>query len=131
MRLINDEDFVPIARGPVANIVPDFAHFVNPAVRGGIDLDDVNGIPFGNLDAARAYAAWSACGSFDAVQAARQNARNACLAGSALARKDVAMGQPITLDGVRKCLLNVLLPDEVVEGLRTILPRNHLVHRIS
>ena len=57
MRLIEDVDFVLVARGTVAGGVAQFADLVDAAVGGGIDLDDIDGVAGADLGAALAHIA--------------------------------------------------------------------------
>src|SRR5438046_2032597 len=98
MRLINDEDFVSVARGPVTNIVPDLAHLVDAPVRGGINLDYVDGIALGDLEATRTHAARRYRRAIDTVQTSCQNPRNRCLASPPLAGKNVPVRKPVALN---------------------------------
>ena len=41
------------------------------------------------------------------------------------------MCDPLILDRVRERFLNVLLPDQLAKRLRTVLPRNNLIHEIA
>ena len=39
---VDDEDLVAVARGLVADVFAQFAHFVDAAIGGGVDFDDVH-----------------------------------------------------------------------------------------
>ena len=130
VRFIDDEDFVPIARRAVANIVPDLAHLINAAIRSSVDLDDVTELPGGDLDAAGAHAAGCRGRAIDAVQTTRQNPRNGRLAGSPLAGKNIAVRDPVALDRILERFLDVLLADKFGECLRTVLPGDDLIHGV-
>ena len=87
--------------------------------------------PDGDLPATGAYAAGRGRGSLDAVQAARQDARDGGFAGAALARKDVAVGDALLRDGVLQGGLDVLLVDHVLERLGAVFSCNDLVHAVG
>ena len=57
VRFVDDEDFVAVARGAVAHVLAQLAHFIDAAIGGRVDLDHVHARSGGDLDAARAYAA--------------------------------------------------------------------------
>ena len=40
---VDDEDLVAVARRLVADVFAQFAHFVDAAIGGGVDFDDVHG----------------------------------------------------------------------------------------
>ena len=54
---VDDEDLVAVARRAVADVFPQFAHFIDAAIRGRIDLDDVGSVAGGDLNAAGTNAA--------------------------------------------------------------------------
>jgi hypothetical protein len=58
VRLVENVDLVPVARGGVAGRVAQFANLVDAAVGGRVDLDHVDGVALANLDAGVADAAW-------------------------------------------------------------------------
>ena len=87
--------------------------------------------PDGDLAATGAHAAGRGRGSLDAVQAARQDARDGGFAGAALARKDVAVGDALLRDGVLERGLDVLLVDHVLERLRAVFAGDDLVHGVG
>ena len=64
----------------------------------------------------------------NAIQASRQDSSDSGFSGAALAGKDVAVRQPVALDCIGECLLNVLLSDELGKILGTILSGDDLVH---
>ena len=91
VRFVDDEDLVAVARRPVADVLAQLAHFVDAAIGGRVDFDDVRRVAGGDFQAAGAHAAGLGGGSLDAVQAARENARDGGLAGAALSGEDVAV----------------------------------------
>ena len=126
--LIDDEDLVAIARRLVADVVAQLAHLIDAAIRGSVDFNHVDRIAGGDLEAAGADAARLDGGPLNAIQAARQNAGDGRLAGTALAGKDVAVGQPRAGDGVLKSGLDVFLTNQLAKRLRTIFPGDDLIH---
>src|SRR5438067_2122228 len=109
MRLVDDEYLVAVARGPVPDIFPQLAHFIDAAIGRRVDLDNVRGAARGDLHAARTDPARPIRRPIDAVQAARQNAGDGCLPGPALAGENVAVRDPVLRDGVLERRLDVLL----------------------
>jgi len=128
VRFVDDENLVAVARRLVAHVFTQLAHFIDAAVGGGVDFDDVRGAAGGDFQAACAHPARRGRGALDAVQAARQDARNGGLAGAALSRKDVAVGNAFLGDGVFERGLDVLLVDHVLERLRPVFSGDYLVH---
>src|SRR6185437_2702879 len=95
------------------------------------NFDHVHRVACCNFEATGADAARIGRRALHAIEAAGENACDRCLAGAALAGEDVAMRQAASLNGVRQGFLNVLLPDEFAEILRTILSRDYLIHAVG
>ena len=128
MRFVDDEDLVAVARRAVADVLAQLAHFVDAAIGGRVDLDHVHGAAGGDLEATGALAAGRGGGPFDAVQAARQDARDGGLAGAALAGEDVAVRDAVLRDGVFERGLDVFLVDQLGKRLRPVFSGDDLVH---
>ena len=128
MRFVDDEDFIAIARRPVAHVFAQLAHFIDAAIRCRIDLDDIGRIAARDFQATGAHPAGRRRRTIDAIQAASQNAGDRGFTGPALARKDVAMRDALLRDGVFKRSANVLLADQLRKRLRPVFPGDDLVH---
>src|ERR1019366_5414925 len=128
---VDAEDLVAVARRLVADIFAQFAHFIDTAIAGGIDFDYVHGAAGGDFLTTGALAAGRRSGSLDAVQAARQNARDGGLPGAALTRKNVAVRDPVLCDGILQRVLDVFLIDHVGKGLWAVLSGDYLVHGVG
>src|SRR6266851_4102499 len=109
MGLVDDEDFVPVARGLVPHVLPQLPHFIDAAIRSRVDFDYVHRIARRNLDTARAHAARLVRRTFYTVEAAGQNARDRGFARAALSREDVAVCDAVLCDGVLERGFDVLL----------------------
>ena len=129
MRLIDDEHLISIARRTIADVVPQLAHFIDPAIRGRVDFDGVRSVAQRDFDAAGTYAAGRGRGPLQAVQAAGQDARHGGLASAALPREDVSVGDPPLGDGVLKSGPDVLLANEVRKALGPVLAGEYLINR--
>jgi len=125
---VDDENLVAVARRLVAHIFAQLAHFIDAAVGGGVDFNNVRSAAGGDFEAACAHPARRGRGAFDAVQAARQDARDGGLPGAALSRKNVTMGDAFLGDGVFEGGLDVLLVDHLPERLRPVFSSDYLVH---
>src|SRR5437762_12370020 len=108
VRLIENEHLTAVPRRAIADIFPQLAHFVDAAVRGGVDFDDVHGPAGGDLDAARANPAGMIRGPVHAVQTPRQNAGDRGLSRAALPGKNVAVRDSVLRDSVLERSLDVL-----------------------
>ena len=129
VRFVENVDLEAVARGTIAGGLAQFADFVDAAVGGGVDLDDVDGVSGPNLGAGIADAAWlrnrMVLGA--AVQGHGQDARDGGLPDAAVAAEDVAVGGPALLDGVLEGAGNVFLSDDFGELLRTVFARQNLI----
>ena len=57
VRFVDDEDFVAVARRPVADVLAQLAHLVDAAIGGGVDFDDVDAAAGGDFFTTGAHAA--------------------------------------------------------------------------
>ena len=122
MGLVENINFEAVAGGAVAGGLAQFANFVDAAVGGGVDLDDVHGVSGANFGAGFADAArlghWVVFRA--AIQCGGQNARDRGLADAAVAAENVAVGGASLLDGVLEGAGDVFLSDDFGEFLRTV-----------
>jgi hypothetical protein len=70
-------------------------------------------------------------GPLNAVEAARQNARDGGFARAAGSAKEIGMGDAILLDGVAQRLGDVFLPDHIAEPLRPVFSSYDLIRHAS
>ena len=95
-----------------------------PSIGCPVDLDDVDILAGIDGHAAIALAAGRRrrLVGREAVERLGEDSRHRGLADAARAGEQIRMGDPAGLDGVLERLRNRVLPDHVVEGLRTIFP---------
>ena len=84
MSLIDDEDLVPVAHRRKGGPLTQVAGVVDPAVAGGVDLNDVQGpgASGGEILAGVALSTWLTRRALRAVEAARQNSRRGGLSAA-------------------------------------------------
>src|SRR5208282_6905213 len=99
---IEDVDLETVAGGAVARGFAEFADFVNAAIGGGVNFDDVDGVAGANLGAGFANAAGLRNrGVFrTAIQRSGQNARDGGFADAAMSAENVTVGGASLFDGV-------------------------------
>ena len=138
VHLVDDVDLEAIARGAEAHALLEPAHLVDAVVAGAVDLLDVEVVPRGDLAARRALVARRRRGpgelavGADAVQALGEQARARRLADAANPREEERVRDPPARDGVRERPRDVVLSDQVLEGLRAVLAsENEVAHRPS
>ncbi len=133
MRFVEDVDLVAVARRSIAGRVAQLANFINAAIRGRVDFNDIDCRTLPNLGAGVAGAAglrrrplrraqFSA-----AVQRLRQDARNRRFADTAMAGEDVTVRNPVLTERVEQRSSHVVLTGDVGKALRTILPGQNLI----
>ena len=129
--LVDDVDLVAPAGGREAHAADDLlADVVHARARCGVELVDVGVAPLGDLDAVLARAVGLAGGALLAVERLGEQARGRGLAGAARTGEQVRVGDRPVGDGVAQRALDVLLADDVVEGLRAVLPVQGLMRHV-
>src|SRR5207249_12045158 len=104
----------------VADRLQQLAHLVHAAVGGPVDLEDIEGMPLGDLAAGVALAAGVRRRSSEAVERLGEDAGEGGLAYATDAGEDIAVGDPGFPQGVRERCDGRFLADDLVEGLRTV-----------
>ena len=128
VRFVDDENFVAIARGLIADILAQFPHFIDAAIGRRVDFDDVDRSARRDFEATRADAAGLIRRAFLAIQASGDDARGGGLSRPALARKDVAVRDAVLRDGIPQSGFDVLLVQDIVKRLRTVFAGDDLIH---
>ena len=127
VRFVDDEDFVAVAGGLVANVFAQLTHFVDTAIGGGIDFDDVGRASGGDFETAGADVAGVVGGALNAVEAAGENAGGGGFAGPSLARENVTVSDTPLFDGVAQGGFDVVLVQEIVKRLGAVFASNNLI----
>src|SRR5581483_8527621 len=102
--------------------IADVADVVDPTLRGCVHLDHVERRPARDGDAGVARAVGGGGRPVLAVDRLREDPRERRLAGAARAREEVRLPYLPLLDRVRERAHDRLLPHDLREGLRTVLP---------
>ena len=120
--LVDDEDLVSVAHRREGGALAQVARVVDTAVRGRVDLDDVErtGASGGQLTTRFALAARGVRGALRAVQAARQDARRGGLAASARPGEQVRVRHAIRAERRLERLRHVFLADHLIKGVGAI-----------
>ena len=120
--LVDDENLVAVAHRRESGALAQVTRVVDAAVRGRVDLDDVEraGPTGGQLAARFALTARGVRGALRAVQAARQDARRGGLTTSARPREQVRVRHAIRAQRRLERLRHVFLADHLVEGVGAI-----------
>ena len=124
MRLVEDEDLVPVARGGESGAFAQLAGIVHAVMAGRVDLHHVDRprSAGGQVLAAFAFAARMRRGALRAVHATRQDAGGAGLAAAARPGEQVGVGELALVEGAHQRHRDLVLADHAVEGVRTIPP---------
>jgi hypothetical protein len=124
---VDDVDLEPGGGGGVADGVAQLADFLDTAVAGAVDFDDVEGTAFGDFAAAGVVVLEIDLGTIGAIQALGEDAGDGGFAGAAGAAEEVGVGDAVLADGVGEGLGNVILADDVAEPLRSVFAGDDLV----
>ena len=127
MNFIDDENLVTVPCRPVSDAFPQFTNFVNAAVGGRIDLEDIDGLARSHFPAGSAVVAGIDGGPLTAVQRLGQNPGRGGLAHAPCPGKQISMGDAILGDGVLEGLRRGSLPHNLSKGLRPPLACQYLV----
>jgi len=129
---VDDVDLVRAPHGAHVDVGPQGADLVDAAVRGTVDLDDINIGPFRDRPADIALIAGVAVASLRAIERFGENAGGGRLADPAGTGEEIGVGDPPGGDGVLQCLGNRLLSHDLAKRLRPKPACQHGVfHRSS
>jgi hypothetical protein len=128
VNLIDDVDLVAPTSRRVLDILAQGADLVDATIGGAVDLHDVH--TRGGVEAHGAGAARLGALPLRAQQRARQQPRGGRLADATGSREEIGVGDPPRRQRVAQRARDRVLPDDLVERRRSILPGQYLVaHR--
>ena len=120
VRLVEDVDLVAALDRLEHHALADLPDVVDPALRGGVHLDHVQGGPVRDRDARVAGAVGGRRRPLSAVERLREDPRERCLPGPARPGEEVRLPDLLGLDRIPKRAHDGLLADDLVERLRAI-----------
>src|SRR5260370_29780783 len=122
VRFIENVDLETVSGWTIPCAFAQFTDFVNAAVGGGVDFDDIDSVAGANLGARFAYAAGLGNRLIfrTAIQGHGQNARHRGLPDAAMSAEDVPVGAASLFNGVLQRAGDVLLSNDLGELLRTV-----------
>jgi hypothetical protein len=120
VRLVEDVDLVAALDRLEHDPLADLADVVDPALRGGVHLDDVEGGSVRNRHARVAGLVGRRRRPLGAVERLGEDARQRGLPGSPRPGEEVGLPDLVGLDRVAEGLDDSLLPDHFVEVLRPV-----------
>ena len=121
VRLVEDVDLVPPLRRLQHDALADLADVVDPALRGGVHLDDVQRGAVRDRDAGVADLVGGRRRALHAVERLGEDAGHRRLAGPARPGEQVRLPNLVVLERVSQRPHDLLLPDDVIEVLRAVL----------
>ena len=122
VRLVEDVDLVAPLGRLEDDALADLADVVDPALRGGVHLDDVERGAVGDRDAGVADLVRRRRRPLRAVERLREDPRHRGLAGAARAGEEVRLPHLVGRERVAQCPHDPLLADHLVEVLGPVLP---------
>ena len=124
---VNDIDLEPGSGRSVADGVAELADFLDAAIAGAVDFDDIEGTALGDLAAAGVVVLEIDFGTIGAIQALGEDAGDGGFAGAAGTAEEVSVGDSVLADGVGQGLGDVILADDVAEPLGSVFAGDDLV----
>jgi hypothetical protein len=121
MRLVEDVDLVAALDRLEHDTLPELADVVDPALRCGIHLDDVERRAGGDRETDVARVVGGGRRPVGAVQGLGEDARHRRLAGAARAGEEIRLADGVAGDCVAQRPDDRLLPDHLVEALGAVL----------
>jgi hypothetical protein len=129
---VDQINFVTALGRSIADVLAQLAHVLHAVVACAINLNHVETVARGDLQAVIAFAARCDRLAFDAIERLRQNSGSGRFANTAWAHKQIRMGEPVLRDRIFQGARNMRLPDQIVESLRPIFSGENLVaHAIN
>ena len=123
VHFIDDIDFVLVFGGKVFDVLPELPDFVDPAVRGPVDFQHVDGNSIPDLLTGGAPVAGLRSGAFLAVESFGKDSGYRCLPDAAGSGKKVRMGHPSRGNGILQSLGDRPLPHDLLKGAGPPFPR--------
>ena len=105
----------------MANVLAKAPDVIDTGVRGGVDLENIERATFGDFQAGGAFVTGSWRGAVDAVHRFGQKPGGGGFTGSAGAAEQVPRADPVVLEAILQCFGDVLLGNDILKALRTIL----------
>jgi len=115
---VDDVDFELGSHGPDADGGTQLANVVDTAIGRAIDFHDVDVISGGDTLADIALVAGNTVDGVGAIECFGEDSGGGRFADSPCAREHVSVGDTTGTNGVAECFGDVLLANNVVEGLR-------------
>ena len=120
MHLVDDHDLEPIPVWSVGQALLQAADVLDAVVAGPVDLQHVQIVACGDLEAWVASIAGLRCRSMCAVERLGEQASGARLADPAGAREEIGVGHAPALDRVADRAGDVFLPHQIAESLGAV-----------
>ena len=129
VHLVHDVHALFDRRGREDGFFPQGAHVVHAVIRGRVQLHHVHDRPLADAAAGGAGAAGVPVHGVLAVDGLGEDARAGGLAGAAGADEDIGMGKAVVFHLIFQRLGDMLLPNDLIEGLRPPFSVQGLIHR--
>jgi len=121
MHLINDVDFKAALGRLIPDVLDNLSNLVDAAIRGAVDLVNIEWTPSRDLGAMAALVAGIRGGAALAIQGLRQDSRRGRLAHAPHTGKEVGMGDATRRYGIPQNTGDVGLADDIFKALGTPL----------
>ncbi len=127
VHLVDEVDFKRPAGGGVGRAFAEIADVFHAVVARAVDLHDIEAAPLGDLEAGIAFTAGLGGGALLAIQRLRQDARGRGFPDPSRTDEKVSLREAFRIHRVLERARDVVLPDDLGEGLRTVFSGEHTV----
>ena len=127
VNLVDEVDFVRPAGWRVGRALAEVADVFHAVVAGTVDLDDIQAAPLGDLKAGVAFSTRLGGGALLTIQRLRKDAGGRGFPDAARANEKIGLREALRVNGILQGAGDVVLPDNLGEGLRTVFSGEHTV----
>ena len=127
MHFVNDVNLKATCRWRILRVIQQLAHIVNLRIGGGIDLNNIDKTAFVDFNTSWTSAAWMGADTRLTIQGFCQNTCDGSFAYTACSGKEIGVMQALLLQRMRKRAHDMILSDQAVEILGTILAGENLI----
>ena len=120
-------DFESASAWRELDVVAKLADFIDASIARTIDFQDVEIASIGDLAADVFVRIEVEAGAACAVECLSEDSGGGGLSDASWAYEEVGMGEPVLLDGVAQGLHDVVLSEDVIEGLRPVFACENLI----
>jgi len=127
VHLVDEVDFERPASGGVGRAFAQVADIFHAVVARAVDLNDIQAAALGNLKAGVAFSTWLGRGALLTIQRFCQDAGGRGFSDATRTDEEISLREALRVHGILQGAGDVILPDHLGEGLRTVFSGEHTV----